>query len=119
MNALELVISALQAMKQVHEDISFSNENCKHLAKHCDDLSFPVYRIRDNQDLLNSNSAALKSALDVLKECRVFCEKFRNRGLLKSITHHNRDREKFIALHRRLDSATHSFSLQVQILIYQ
>jgi hypothetical protein len=110
---IDLVISALQAMKQIYDDVQYSHESCKELAKHCEVLSFPVFQIKDNADLIASNSASLQAVLTLLTDCRNFCEKFKGRGFLKTITNATRDKEKFAHLHRRLDSATQSFTLQV------
>jgi hypothetical protein len=115
MNALSLVICALQEMKVIYEDVSYSNENCKQLAKHCEVLAEPVNQINNNRDLLDSNSGALTSVLALLVDCKNFCSKYKGRSWAMTITHHNRDKDKFIVLNRRLDQATASFTLQVSL----
>jgi hypothetical protein len=115
MEALSLVISALQEMKTIYDDISTSNESCRHLAQHCEDLANPVKQIQDNSDLIDTNSAALTSLLALLNDCKSFCKVFNTRSVFEAVTHHNRDKDAFISLHRRLDSAAASFNLQVSL----
>jgi hypothetical protein len=116
MEALSLVVSALQEMKTIYDDISTSNESCRDLAQHCEDLANPVKQIQDNSDLIDTNSAALSSLLALLNDCKSFCKVFNTRSVFDAVTHHNRDKDAFISLHRRLDSAAASFNLQVNHL---
>lgn len=116
---MALVFSALQECKDIYEDVQFSNEKCKELLKRCLDVSYPVNQINDNKDLLlNSNSAALSSALTLLIDCRNFCNKYKKRSLFNTITHHNRDKENFVDFNRRLDSTVASFNLQVRVKVH-
>lgn len=113
MNVVGLVITVLHEIKVICDDNEFSNEQCKGLLHHCADLSHPIRQIQEKHDFANSQSAALTTVLSLLVEVRKFCDKFKNRGVFKTLTHHSRDKDKFIAYHRKIDSAVSSFNLQV------
>lgn len=116
MQAVSVIIVILQEIKIIYEDNQFNNAQCKALLHHCGDLTQPINQLQDNADLVNSNSAALTSMLNLLVDCRKFCGKFHGSNFLRTLSHHNRDKDKFITLHRKIDSAVASLNLQVNMI---
>ena len=113
LEAVGLIISTLQALRQLGDDLASSNDSCKLLISHCEILAQPVNQINENRDLLDANSHALQNALSLLVECRNFCTKFKKRNFFDKIGHKNRDKEMFTVLHHKMDIAAGLFTLQV------